>query len=294
MPQEQLHQQVQDFIITGKIKEAFVFLRTQKLDNTTTHHLNILEAEYTELRQSENKGVLSYQDIQLRKNQLNDKLLALFREDLSASNTVSKSNKSLWLLPVLLVLGGLSFWLFNQPEAYVCPDFEVEKNNKILVLPFVNVGENSAKPHILLRDRINQLSDKNNLSSIAECGSTFDDMTMRKAPKLTTQCDADLIVWGTYSSSDSIRLVLQYYFAEKPNAANLGEFLTLKDVTEIQTGSMSKVFDDALFSLCGLIALREGDMPLTEKWLRKVGNKEKIDKRILEEFENVEKIKSES
>ena len=56
----------------------------------------------------------------------------------------------------------------------------------------------------------------------------------------------------------------------------------LKDVTAIQSGTMLKNIDDAILSLCSVIAIRQGNTEITRKWLGKMGEKEEIDRQLSE------------
>ncbi|MGB1217228.1 MAG: hypothetical protein ACPG5P_05105 [Saprospiraceae bacterium] len=275
---------IRDLVARGKTKDAFYFLKKQDLNYQTQQILSILEGEYNQLREKEVKGIISLDEAQIQRNKINDKLLSVFQ--IPASDTKSNIRKW-WIIPLLIVLflGGFGIWKMSVSQGeltYVCPDFPQEFKNKILVLPFEKVGDKNAKPHIILRDRINQLSLKKNLSSVAEVGDIFEGMSMRKAPVLSEECSSNLMVWGTYSSmSDSVSVVLQYYFKDEPDWNNSGELLKVKDVTELQNGKMLKSFDDALMSLCGLIALRQGKNDVAKTWFDKVKHKEDFDEKLL-------------
>jgi hypothetical protein len=78
---------------------------------------------------------------------------------------------------------------------------------------------------------------------------------------------------------------MEYYFTKAPEANVLSQLVTLKDVTSLQKGTMLKSLDDAIFSLCGVIALREGNNALAKKWLEKVGKKEQMDMEVLKALE---------
>jgi len=273
---------VQDFIRTGDVEGAIQFLDQLELSSSTRQQLILIEAEYNELKRAENKGVITQQDAQLRRNQINDRLLQLVAD----RNVVDEPspNSGRWLLiGVGVLLLSLSFWYFtSNTSPKSCLDFPEDVENRIVVAPFENVGSTPAKPHIVLRDRINQLALNNQLSSLAKLFEEERTWNLNEIEMMTKECDSNVYIWGTYSNrSDSIRLILNYYFTDEPDLAQIGTPIALKDVTVLQSGKMLKGLDDAILSLCGLIALRDGDRPLAKKWFQKVEQKEALDRDIL-------------
>ena len=82
-----------------------------------------------------------------------------------------------------------------------------------MVLPFENLGKDISKPQLVLRDRINKLTAKNNLSTIAKLGEPMEHLTMKEAPDAAKKCNANVLIWGTYyNKADSMVLILQYCF----------------------------------------------------------------------------------
>ncbi len=285
MEEKNLNKQIAQLITSGRIKEAFNILNKEPFNQDIKNALSIIEAEYHDLTQEGLKGLLSFEEKQMRKNRINDKLLTLIQK----ANTAKSAKKiktvnrfKLFLVPFLIMGLGLIFWWNKNSQSYECPEFQDQFLNKILVIPFENVGNQTAKPQIVLRDRINQLTKKNNLSTIVKIGEYREYMTIDEAPIIARQCGANAIIWGNYSSSiDSLRLILQYYFLEQPEWTNLGELVVLKDVTSIQNGRMLKSLDDIIMSLCGIIATRQGNTEIAQKWFNKVQQKEEIDDQIL-------------
>lgn len=286
MNQQHIYEKIQQLIIDGKVPEAFAFLKEKQNSDT----LAILESEYNELRKAEQKGILDSHQVQLKKNQVNDKLLAIAKEgkifNLPTKQTGKKitSSNNLWkiLIPVFaLFLGGLFFW--NNNSSTGCPSYSTDIRNKVLIIPFINVGDSKAQPHIGLRDRINKVSAKKELSIQAELGEADNNLTMNNAPKLALSCGADLIVWGTYEKSDSINLVVNYYFADNPQWNKTAELATLKNVNSIYKGQLTKHLENDVFlSLCSIIVARDGNNPLAKTWLDKVINKDEIDIKLLQ------------
>ncbi len=280
-----LQQKIAALIRGNKTDEVFKMLRHEKLSASKVNALTIIEAAYNEVKQAELKGLSSAEEIQIRKNKINNQLLELFNNGTVFTKQSTSKFKYLSILAVALLVLSSLWWFFNSSDTS-CPSYNPDINNKILVLPFQNVGNTPAKPEVSINKRINELTSKNNLSSESQLAkNTAGDLSNSQVIELGKNCNLDLLIWGTYSSrSDSLRLVLEYHFTKKPTAKNLSELITLKDVTGLQKGRMLKSLDDVILSLCGLIALREGNKDLAMKWFEKVKEKDKLDEMLLEEM----------
>jgi len=275
---------VKKLVQEGKTKEAISTLKGLVIGKEMGHFISIIEAEFNTLNQEILRGTIDTEQKQLRTNRINDKLLTLLDHDVTKVKKDSSRKKILLLLiPIsLLVLTGLYFYLSNNSIAD-CPQFKQTSINKILLIPFENVGNETAKPHIVLRDRIHELANKKDLSTSIKLGSAKENLSIDDAPKLAASCDANVIIWGKYSNaSDSLRLILQYYFLDHPEWSETSDLVTLKDVTSIQNGTMLKNLEDAIMSLCSIIAIRQEKKELTKKWLNKIEHKEGIDLKLIE------------
>jgi len=283
LTKENLHQTIQTLIADGKTKEVFSFLRQQDLPSQQSATVALIESEFNELQKSILKGVISFQEERLQKNRINDKLLSLFQIEGVTNNTFKKrSNLSTLLVGLLLLAfaGGLIWW-FDSVK-HTCPSFPKEVRNKIIIMPFENAAGDIAKPHLILQDRINQLTKKNNLSTYAGLGAAK-DVNMWNASAIANNCKANVVIWGKYSSSDSLRINLNYHFSTAPQENKIGEFITVKDVMDLlKKGEMLKTQDDAILALCGIIAMREGNKSVAKKWFDKVNQKEQLDRKFLD------------
>lgn len=276
---------VSEHIRAGKTAAAFAYLREQPLDAASLRGLAVLEADFVELQRADAKGVLTYPEKQVRLNQIHDRLLRLLDAHESPERAVQR--RRWWLaLPLVLLIGTGLWWLWPGRGGYTCPEFPSAISRRILVLPFENIGGQEAKPQVVLLNRINELTQKNGLPAIARLGAAREGLTLDQAPALGEQCGASLVVWGTYSGgTDSLRVVLQYCFTDFADWNNAGELIALKDVTALYRGSMVKSLDDAILSLCGLLAVREGERALAVKWFEKVREKEAADQQVLQRLQ---------
>lgn len=272
-------------IQAGKVSDAIAAIRGKKLDATASNSLSIIEAEHNNLQGDILKGVISEEQKLLRQNRINDKLLALLDWQANPVEKHKGQSRLLFvLLPLILLLAAFGYYSFGtQYDEFECPKFADVSNNKILLLPFENVGTAVAQPHILLRDQIDKFSIEKGLSTSIELGATNEGMTIKEAPQVAKSCGANAIIWGKYSNTnDSLRLILQYHFLDSPDWSNMSELLVFKDVTAIQSGQMLKNLEDAILSLCGIIAVREDKKSLAQKWLGAVDQKDAVDRKLIQ------------
>ena len=281
MNQQDIYEQVRSLIIKGNVSEAFSFLKNKKASDALT----ILESEYHELRNAEIKGTLDNNQIQIKKNQINEKLLSIAKGDFSNKKITSSNNLLKILIPlVAIIIGGFFYWISPINDSSIaCPSYPSETRNKVLIIPFINVGSTEAQPHFGLRDRINTVANRKKLSIQAELGKEDKNLTMAKAPKLAKNCNADMIVWGTYEKSDSLDISVNYFFANEPQWNKSAELATLKNVTAIYKGQMTKHLEEDVFlSLCSIIVMRDGKNALAKNWLSKIKHKNEIDTQLLQ------------
>jgi hypothetical protein len=281
--------EIQDLIQEGDIEGAIQTFRKADLSTEKSNTLSVIEAEYYRLNQDSQRGIIGNEEKERRTNQINNKLLILL-EDAPAKLEKEKSRKK-FLLPFLLIgfilIVVAYFILPLEEKGLSCPTFNEKSVNKILLVPFVNVGESEAKPHLILRDEIEKLTIKKNLSTNIELIESKADISISKASEIAQSCNANVIIWGKYSNvGDSIRLILQYHFLEQPEWSSFGDLIVLKDVTEIQTGEMTKNLEDAIMSLCSVMAIRQNNKVVAKNWLAKVKEKEVIDMKIESILEN--------
>lgn len=283
MTQENIYQKVQSLIVKNKTSDVFTFLKAHFPE---AESLTILESEYHEVRNAELKGTLDHNQIQIKKNQINDKLLA-FAKVGHSQIPEKKSNRKIWkpLFYFLLLAFPILIWWNFKSSSLDCPTFANEINNKILVIPFSNLGGIEKNPQLLLCNEINNLANKNQLSINAKIGSSIKNLTINEIPKVAKSCQVDLIVWGTYEQGDSLELILNYYFSNHPDSTKLGEYATLKNISSIQKGQISKKITDAALKLCALTVLREGNISLAKKWIKKQEFKDENDVTLLEKLD---------
>ena len=274
-------QTIRDLIVEGKTKKAIEALKSFFPEKSTQRTLYTIQSEFNQIRKRELAGTKTSEEVQVAKNKIHDKLLAIL--DGQLIDEISNTSKLRGILaPIgVLLFCFLGYWYLNN-STIECPSFPEGYKNNILIIPFENVGEKVAKPHLALKEKINTLTKKNNLSSFAKIGNSDISFDSELAIDCVNQCDANLIIWGTFEHSDSIRIAMNYFFKNEFKS----EDISSKNVMALKSGKMLKGLNDLVLSLCGVIALREGNKPLAEKWFDKVSNKEAVDEVLLEHLRN--------
>jgi len=286
--------EIRNLIQESDTKAAILAFKKADLSDEQVNTLAIIESTFYQLNQDVLRGIIGSEEKQLRTNRINNNLLELLDEPTKKSSK-TKSNKKFLLFALITgLLLILAFFLIPQSsekvitseELLVCPTFNNGFTNKILLIPFVNIGNEAAKPHLLLRDEVEKLTIKKNLSTSIQLTEPKENLAISEATQIAQSCDANVIIWGKYSAvGDSIRLILQYHFLEKPEWSNFGDLIVLKDVTELQTGEMTKNLNDAIMSLCTVIAVRQNEQETAVNWLAKLQEKEAVDLKMLSALE---------
>ncbi len=299
---------------TGKALEALLgFMEKDPRYAEAVRTLQVVESNYNAARQQEIKGILSFQEAQRQYNQVNDALFSAL-DDLAAGRALrqraspspsapSGSSRLVWIaggIAVLLIgiIGGI--WLSRKgarkageaakQEEAACPTFNGQ-GQRVIVLPFQNTGSVEAKPALIIQSRIRELSRNNNFSSSVEVLTSFNPENKdldNAAPEIGRRCGADLVVWGQYEkSTDSIKVDIHYAFTKRGILGQSPGFLAFKDLPALRDGRMVRGLDDAIFALCGLMAVQAKNGPLAVKWFEKVHNRQATDNLMLSKLNDL-------
>lgn len=279
----------------------------------TLRLLAAFEANYNHTRQQEMKSILSFQETQQAYGKINDALLGTLI-DLKAGKKPGAS-RQINSTPIPILLGAgiaitalvILFFVYKntrneavQSESQVskqaekeqvnCPDFKGE-GRKILLLPFQKISGEDAKPELLIRSRIQTLSAKNNFPLDVEILSNYDVNTHNpdasEATSLGGQCNTEMVIWGFFAGSgkNQVQLDARFVLPKLKREGGTG-FKKLSEIVNISTDPAFRSIDDAVFSLCGLMALNAGNKELARKWFEKVEKKDARDTRALQELAN--------
>lgn len=280
---------------TGQALELLIqHLEKEGSQPEIVRSLRVVEANYQSVRQQEIKGLVDFSELRRAKAQANDAILSLLddlksgRKPLVGQSGTGDGRVFPWpwiIVGAILLIAGIWMIRSNQKKEgpltasnseIQCPSFQ-SPGSKVIILPFLNLGESKRRPELSIQSRIRELTKNNNLATSVEIltdpklGSDApDDQT---ATQLGKHCQADMIIWGQYEplEKDSISVDIHYAFvnADWPPGAAIQTF---KNVTEIKTAKELNLanLDDAIFRICTALALHNNNLPLAEKWLNKI------------------------
>ena len=98
----------------------------------------------------------------------------------------------------------------------------------------------------------------------------------RDAETLARRCGADMVIWGYYDRSDSLRIDLRFLALRHPGSAFETGFQAFRNLPEVQSGRLLGRLDDAIFGICGVLALRSGKADVARAWFGKMQEKGEV------------------
>ncbi len=283
MANNEMLQSVRDLLREGNTTQALQLLiglleKDTRFRDNLLRTLRVAEVNYNAVRQQELKGILSFQEAQREYSKITDTLLAVM-DDFEAGRVPTTSplatGQSRWRIwaiigGAMLLAGALLFW----PDS-ACPTFENGEALHVMVLPFENLlKEREANPELRIRDDIQELTKKAEIPVEVKIGSgdKTTNLNSQDAEKLGRKCGADLVIFGQYQAfeKDSIRVKMGYKFLKEGGTEFSGSFKTFRDITAVEP---ARDLQDALFSLCAMIAMGEGNWEFAKRWMGRIREK---------------------
>lgn len=290
-------------LVDGKTREAYEAILPVLQQDTRyvaqARTLSVVLAGINQTRQEEQKGILSFQDAQRVYSKANNTLLEVLDQlEGKAINSTPARPVQKWMLwaglfcAVLVMLLFLEQYFFfstkSDQKAIICPSF-VDPGKRILLLPFQKISGSDARPELLLRSRIEALAVKSNFPINVEILNQYDaaanNPDKEDATAIGTHCNAEMVVWGTYTQSQAgaLQLDARYVLPGLKKDGGTG-FQKVSEIIAIQTDQSFRSLDDAVFSLCALLAIEAENDTLARKWLGKIMVKNQQDTKALEQL----------
>lgn len=251
--------------------------------------LRVAEANYNAVRQQELKGILTFQEARREYSRITDTLLSVL-DDFESGKVPAPGaaaapgrQRMLYLAGagvLLLLVAAFALWkLRGKPQG--CPEFNRKDALHILILPFDNLGGKEAKPALLIQDNIQNLTEKAKIPAEVKFSTRelkAGDFS-QNAEDIGRRCNADLVIYGKYKAfeKDSIRVRMGFRFLKGGGLAGSGPFMTFRDITEVQP---TRDLQDAVFSLCAMIAVRDRNWPVAKRWMDKIKEKDEAESRM--------------
>lgn len=313
---EAVRQHLQQGETGAALQTMITFLETEGKQTDLLHTLRVIQANYNSAKQQELKGILAFQEAQREYSKVNDALLTTL-DDLSSgrpTNTrvapvATTSSRMPWILGgigALLVIAVAAFFFTRRPAAdrkvvadsrpSMCPDFR-DSAYHILLLPFLSLSNDDLHPSASVQMRIRDLTRKNGIMADVEIAnearrSELPDVISARG--IGQKCKADLIIWGQFEKvDDSIQVDVHYVFISNIKDREISghtDFQPFRSLSALQkTGQSSglRTLDDAILSMCSVMAVHVGRLDVAEKWLGKIKDTSEKDDSLIQAMAKV-------
>jgi hypothetical protein len=290
----------------------------QRYTGSLVRTLRVVEANYNAVRQQELKGAISFQEAQREYSKSNDALLSIL-DDLAAGRAPDMGPTPVarpWWWTAAAIAAGLLIVVtalvllrnrgnspkevraMNQPAAAMpagavradCPPFDTGRL-RVLILPFVKVVGESAAPELLIQNQIRTLAGNNRFPVDVEvynaAGAPNSAPDERKARELAGACNAELVVYGIYENDKAgLQVNVSYAFLSANRREGTTGFQPLAAFRNMRSRHNMglRKLDQAVLSLCAVMALREGNRPLAAKWLNKLEQPDRLEAKAKEQL----------
>lgn len=273
----------------GQALEALLARTRQdggRYKNNLTRTLEVLQAGYERVRQQELKGTISFQEAQLEYNKVADAILSILDEVESGrvpTLTLRPGRTRILILASLFVLTVLGIWRVFFGSQPPCPEFDNTDALHVLVLPFESLDDATSPVERRIQEEISSLTRKANLPVEVRIGQREDSdrAALQMAERQGRHCRADLVIYGQYKAfaQDSVRVKLGYSFLQAGGQADDLPFQTFRDITEV---AAPRNLEDALFSVCAMIAMRGKNWAFAQRWMDKIQEKDPSEEKMTE------------
>jgi hypothetical protein len=177
----------------------------------------------------------------------------------------------------------------KEPARVECPPFN-GVGPKVLILPFAKLQGDDSGVHVLLRDRIASLAENKKfplnvqiVEKTLDDGAIFNTSTVER---ISSQCGADMVVYGQYiaEKGGSPNINAQFYLARKGIAGGTG-FQRVQNLLNLKSSDKYRSLDDAVFSLCGVLAFGMQNDSLARTWFGKIQQRNEMDEQMWERLQ---------
>lgn len=256
--------------------------KDSRFKDTLLRTLRVAEANYNAVRQQELKGILPFQDAQREYSKITDTLLAVL-DDIEAGRVPvtalpGEMNRGwrMWAIAggVIMLLGALAFWFLRGKRDAACPDYTNDNALHVMIVPFDRLGGKELKPALRIRDGIQDLTKKAGIPLEAKVYTrdAMNGANSQEAERLARKCGADLVIFGQYQGyeKDSVGVKMGFKFLQPGGAEGDTPFKTFRDITKVQP---ARDLEDAVFSLCAMIAVKDKKWVFAKRWMGRIRDK---------------------
>jgi tetratricopeptide (TPR) repeat protein len=246
MDKTQIIAEVKSKFLSGNtekaLSELITFLESEDKFEDLANEVLQLKSQFSKIKKDESLGLITYEKAQSGFNRigktLTDILERLEKGQLKTPKPQTRSKSGWWIAGVaviLLLVAGLIFkdYIFNDtpddPPLVTkgCPEFDKTSQFNILLLPFINYGEEIASFEESYRQRFNRF--KNTLSFTLDTELYLKQEGEKVAPANSQEAEA-----YTRLCADTVRLVLWGSYEKKNN----GQIITTTNYKFLNIGDL--------------------------------------------------------
>ena len=227
MSKQEIIQSIKATIAQADTSEALAqlipFLESNRQYSAMSKVARLAQAKYEGAERDFNQGLIDREDATFIYNAVNRTVLQLVedleKEDFNISHYEPDMRPSLWqkrivtaLAGIVLVLiGGFGYLIYNtqketKPKGITCPAFLANAEFKVLLLPFQPNKKDELTPHITIKRRLTDKSDKEKLNTSIEIDKDYFDNhdTPSKTEAMTAggDCGAQMVIWGIWEKTN--------------------------------------------------------------------------------------------
>ncbi len=315
---ETVRQHLQQGETGAALQTMITYLEAEGKQEELLRTLRVVQANYNAAKQQELKGILAFQEAQREYSKVNDALLSTI-DDLSAGRPTRTTvhpalNRNRWIIggaALLVVAVVAAIMIFRKPKiadpvagqgeesGVKCPQFR-PADYRIMLIPFISLNDQVARPAVSIQMRIRDLTRKNNISADVEIADGHTMATslpdFARAKKKGDQCNANVVIWGQYEKvGDSIMVDVHYVFTEGSKVVSgHTDFHPFRSLSALQQSGKSsglRSLDDAILSICSIMAVHAGKPEVAEKWLARIEDTSEKDDSLQQAITRVNEIR---
>lgn len=297
MNKPQLISEVKELLGNAETEEALnrllEFLRSDPKYKELYNLALQARARFRKAQQEDIQGLASSEQTKLAYNQATRQALQVVQwleeGNLNPDATFAeekRQNRWPWVvgaIALLLIVAGGGYWWYRslqgettEPSAASCPvQFSSSSIFNILLMPFQALDDKKLRPHLTIAESLDEFKKKYNIQCDLELFPEDRPVTIATtddASQQATQCQAQLIIWGTTEGfTDNAIIKTHYKFFNKKGKEedNLelsklewtegSELDTVRTLSSIATsGVLTQAIEESIKLLFGLIAHETG------------------------------------
>lgn len=259
-------------------------------------------AQFRKIQRDEIQGLVSAEQSKLGYNQVTRQAFQiaewLQEGNLRPEASFAEARPRRWplaagIIALFLLLAGGGYWWFRsqqvdpeEPQAASClVEFSPSSPFNILLVPFLALNDNKLRPHITIAERLDALKrDYKIKCDLALYPEEITLLTTDDAAGRATECQAQLIIWGTTEGFPNNAIIqTRYKFVNRGDQLPLSKLKltesskldTVTSISSIATsGVLTEQIEESIKLLFGLIAHESGDLPVAIEMLEKYETKD--------------------